>query len=58
MLLCAAMPAMADQTIETVDGFVSLGSSAGMIYDGQHEFSYGRDTRNLDILLKPPGTFQ
>ena len=36
----------------TIDGLISLGSTAGMIYDRDHEYLYAGNTRNLDILHK------
>ena len=36
----------------TVDGFISSGSSAGLIYDSKHDYEYAGDTRNLDVLQK------
>jgi hypothetical protein len=52
IIVLNANVAFASEVEITIDGFISLGSSAGMIYDSEHDYSYAGNTRNLDVLHK------
>lgn len=44
--------AWTQSSVVTVDGYITMGSSMGLIVGGQREYPYAGNTRNLAVLMK------